>query len=469
MRIPLFGIGQASKSPYVTAKQLTNVYAEIRPAGEKSQIVGYGTPGYTLFASLGDTPPRGGIEFEKNNVDYVVHRGVLYEVNNAGVAVSRGTLLTTSGRVSLAHNGVQVMIVDGTYGYIYNTQTNVFAQITDVDFPVNPTTCTYLGRRFIASFRASSRFYVSDLDDGLSWDALNFANAESNPDAIVEVYASNGQLHLLGDISTEFWGNSGTVDFPYTPLQGTATEWGLAATWSIAKFDNTYACLIKNRMGEVMIAQMVGYLPKKISTLDLDAIINRYATVSDATAYSYMLGGHAMYVISFPSAGATWLYDASTGIWSKLKGYGITRHRGEFSMGLGGKTIIADYSNGNLYKLDADALTDNGTMIEREIVGETISTQSLEFISFDNLRIDMQTGVGISSGQGENPQVMLQISRNNGNTWGAEMWKTAGKIGEYGIRTEWRRLGTCRSFTPKIRMTDPVKFCVVSACINPEE
>ena len=152
-RIPLFGLGIAAKSPFVTAKYLQNLYAENRPQGEKSMLVAYGTPGETLFISFGATPCRGGIEFEPGSVAYVVHRGVLWEINNAAVATNRGMLLTTTGRVSMSHNGTQVMIVDGTNGYIYNTATTVFAQITDGDFPANPTTVTFLAGRFVVSFQ----------------------------------------------------------------------------------------------------------------------------------------------------------------------------------------------------------------------------------------------------------------------------------------------------------------------------
>lgn len=468
-RIPIFGPGLKAKSPYVTPKLMQNMYAEIRPQGEKSSIVGYATPGLTLFTDFGATPCRGGIEFEALSVVFVVHRGTLWEVNNAGVQTNRGTLLTTTGRVSLAHNGVQVMITDGTAGYIYNTSTNVFAQITDVDFPANPVTCCFLSGRFIANFVNSSRFYVSALYDGLSWDALEFANAETSPDPIVAVYESNGQLILLGPKTTEFWGNSGATDFPFVALQGTATEWGLAATWSIAKFDNTYACLIKNRMGEVMIAQMAGYLPKKISNVDIDSIINNYASTQDASAYSYMLGGHPMFVISFPGAGETWLYDGSTSIWSKLKSYGLSRHRIEFSMSLVNSTIVADYDNGQLYRLDPDALTDNGDSIEREVTCETIASDDIDEIPIHKLRLDMETGIGLTSGQGVNPQIALSCSRDNGKTWGPDMWKPAGAIGEYRTRVEWRRLGTQRYFTPRFRITDPVRTVFVSASINPED
>jgi Phage stabilisation protein len=467
MRIPLFGLGMASRSPYVTAKLLQNLYVEQRPQGEKSFLVAYQTPGLELFVDTGDTPWRGGIEFETGNVAYAVHLAKLYEINNAGVLTARGTLNTTSGRVSMAHNGVQVMIVDGSDGYIYNTTTTAFSQITAAGFPDNPTTVGLLGRRFIVSVHNSGRFYVSAIDDGLSWSALDFANAESNADPIIAVWVSNGQIILLGSQTTEFWGHSGALDFPFSALQGTANEWGIGARWSLAKYDNSFACLIKGRMGEVMVAKMNGYLPQRISTPDLDAIINDYSTTEDASAYSYMLGGHAMYAISFPTAGASWLYDGATGIWSKLKSFGQPRHRAQFSLTLLGKTLVADHALGRLYRLTPAMLTDNGESIEREIVGETIAGQDNQGLSIDCLRLDMETGIGTTIGQGANPQIALSCSRDNGKTWGPDLWKSAGARGEYGTRVEWRRLGTTNAFTPKIRITDPVPAVFVSAVVNP--
>jgi len=470
-QIQLFGLGVVSRSPFVTAKQLVNLYAEKRPRGEAAALVAYGTPGKLLFHDFGDTPCRGGLEFPQGNVAYVVHRAVLWEINNAGIATNRGTLNTTTGRVSMDHNGVQVMIVDGTDGYIYNTVSQVFAQITDADFPANPVTCCVLSRRFIANFLDSSRFYVSDIDNGLSWDALMFANAESNADPILAVWASTGQLILLGQMTTEFWGNSGALDFPFTALQGTSNEWGIGAIWSIAKYDNSFALVIKNRMGQVMIAQMGGYLPKKISTPDVDSIINGYPSISNASAYSYMLGGHPMYVINFPSAndgdGASWLYDGSTSMWSVLKSHLLERDRAEFGFSLIGKQIVADYATGTLYRLDETTYSENGASITREITGETVAIADAALFPVDCLRLEMETGIGLTSGQGVNPQVALSLSRDNGKTWGPDMWRTAGAIGEYGTRVEWRRLGTVRSIVPRIRMTDPVKPVFVAACINP--
>jgi hypothetical protein len=47
------------------------------------------------------------------------------------------------------------------------------------------------------------------------------------------------------------------------------------------------------------------------------------------------------------------------------------------------------------------------------------------------------------------------------------MWKDLGPMGEYGTRVEWRRLGSPRVATFKIRMTDPVPITLVSAALNP--
>ena len=101
-------------------------------------------------------------------------------------------------------------------------------------------------------------------------------------------------------------------------------------------------------------------------------------------------------------------------------------------------------------------------------MGETLRSPDGSFLDINNLRVDMEVGDGLTTGQGSNPQIGLSISRDNGKTWGPDMWRTFGKTGEYATRVEWRRLGSPRQCTPKLRVTDPVPFCIVSAAINPE-
>lgn len=466
MKAPLFGLGMQGKTPVITAKQLQNFYVEYRPRGEKTQVVGIGIPGLDLFVALGDTRVRGEpIEVQQNSLLYAVHRGTLWEINNAGTKTSRGTFLTTSGNVMAAHDGLRILFVDGTEGYLYTIATTTLAQITDGDFPSNPTSVTWQDGWFIVGFDDGT-FYISE--DGSAWDALDFATAEADPDRLVRAFADHGQVIMLGDISTEFWGDSGAQDFPFAKLKGVIAEWGLAARYSAVKFDNSIAFLCKNKMGEVMVGKLAGSSVTPLSTPDLATIINGYTTTSDATAFSYMLGQHPMCQFNFPSAGASWLYDGLTREWTKMKSYGISRHRCEFGAQYLSKTVLTDYSNGNIYKLNPLTYTENGETIEGEIIGEHWDNELQRFI-IDRLRIDMEVGVGTTSGQGSDPQIMLQFSRDGGKSYESEQWRSFGAIGEYEGSPEWRRCGLFQRANVKMRITDPVRRVVLGAYVNPKD
>lgn len=461
MNVPLFGIGQDGKSHTVTAQQHVNLYAEI--TSDKSQIAFYGTPGTTLRKSFGDTPVRGWIAID--DLYYLVHRGTLYSVNNAGTATSLGTLNTIAGRVDMAYNGTLILIVDGTNGYTFTISGSTFAQIVDADFPNGANTCTWLDGQFVVdSGTGSEQFFTSPT--GTAWDALDFASAESNPDGIVRVFSDNGEIIIGGSNTTEFWGNVGAADFSFAAIKGSTQEIGLAARWSMCKFNSGIAAVMKPNAGQVQVMFISGYVPKPISTQEVDSIINGYAAVSDATAYAYMLGGHPMLQVNFPTPQESWLYDASTGMWSRLE-YGLegARHRGELQLDYLNKTIIADYSTGDIYNLRSDTYTDNGEAIARELVTRHLFKGNKR-TPIHQLYVDMQVGVGLATGQGSNPQVMLQISKNNGASWGAELWREIGAVGNYLQRVVWRRLGIARDWLFKLRITDPVKVVFVFTSLD---
>lgn len=460
----LFGLGlQNGQSTVITAKLLTNMYCEIRPVGEKSQLVGLGFPGLDLFADFGDTPVRGMLPVEQNDLLYCVHRGVLKEVNNAGVSVNRGSLNTTSGSVGMAHNGTQVGIVDGTNMYIYNTVTLAFAQVTDVDFPVNPTSITYQDGYFIVGFD-NGRFYISALYDGLAWAALDFTRVNATAGRLQRIFSDHGELIAFQDIATSFYGNTGALDFPFARIQGAEAEWGLAARYSVVKFDDSVAFLCKNRMGEVIVGKLSGHAVTQISNPDMDKIINGYAVISDAVGMAYMLGGHPMYQINFPSAGYSWSYDSTTHIWSKRKSAGISRQLCERGAPYLSKIVFSDYDLGRLYKLNPASLTENGSPIEAEIIGEHWDRE-LSWLNIKKIRLDIEVGTQEFDASGSN--VMLQISRDGGKTYGFEMWKSCGKLGDYTRTVEWRRLGSSRRLNCKFRITDPLRRIVTGVYLNP--
>lgn len=534
----LFGISQFGKSSNVTAQNRLNCYVEPQPGDDRTTVAIYGTPGLVLFTSFGETPIRGMLV--KGDSCYVVHRGSFYEINNAGARTVRGTIGTSSGRVYMSDNGIQVIITDGVAGYIYffadiapQTLTAIthvgavatattlaphglqngrlvtvsgatsaeyngsyvitvvddtkfsytmasapaanatvvgaytvprFTQITAEGYP-NLSTVTWMDSYFIGNKPNTQQFYISGQYDGLTWDALDFSSAEANPDNIVAVIADNSNLYLFGSISTEFWNNTGAQDFPYARISGGASEIGLAAVNSLVKYDNTLAFLGKNRAGQVFVARYNGYVPEKLSTAEIDYIINEYPAVEDATAFAYNLGGHAMLQINFPAADESWLYDGYSKVWSRLQSYGIGRHRAEIGVNFLNKILVSDFENGNLYRLDQNTYTDNGDPIALEIVSKHLSNDDKRSTAH-SLQLVMESGVGAITGQGDNPQVMLSISKDGGHTWGTEQWASFGAIGMYRTRAIWRRLGMARDWAFKFRITDPVKRVIVSANLD---
>ena len=469
--IPLFGVGLSGKSPNITAQRRLNVYYEFQKFEDKTKVSIIGTPGLTLLCSLGDTPVRGMIAV--GSLLYVVHRGTFYEINNAGVTTSRGTLNTTTGRVGMATNGTQIVITDGTNGYYYTISTVTLAVISDADYPDAATTVTWQATYFMVEYL--NKFYISAQNDASSWDVLDSAAAEAAPDNLVRIEADHGETVLFGSETTEFWGNTGAVDFPWANVHGSTLEVGLASKWSLTKFDDSLAFLGKSRLGQVQVVRLNGYKTAPISDPELDHIINAYATVSDATAFSYMLGGHPMYQINFPSVEKSWLYDALSSaqagvpVWSELQsGLSGGRHRAEIACDYLNKIRVSDYSTGDIYTMDAAVYADNGTSFPMEIISRHMISD-YNRLTVDRLFVDFESGVGLATGQGSDPQAMFQVSRDGGHSWGIEQFRSIGKIGEYKARAELRGLGTSTDFVFKVRVTDPVKRIVVGASLDVEK
>lgn len=476
--IKLFGLGTQSKSANITAQHRLNLYLEKQVDNDKASVVAYGTPGLELWAAPSEQVTRGMHWFEAVGKFYVIQRGNLYEVNAAGTVTLKKTLATSptldiSGRVSMANNGTQLCIATGTYLYIYNPTTDTLTNVTTAgSFPYSGNTAntvTFLDGYFIIDRPGTGQFFVSAAYDGLTWNGLDYATAESNPDNLQAVVADKGNLVLFGTSSTEIWSNTGALSFTFSRVNGAPSPGGLAARWSLATCQGLQTGLFRNRQGALGVGQLDGYTLVPISTPDIDYLINNYTSPTDAVGFGYTLNGRSFYQISFQAEGKSWLYDFASGAWSQLKGWGVTRHRGDLCAAFDTLLIVSDYENGNLYTLSADAITDNGSPIERELHSGHVFRANRNNMTIRRLRVDMEGGVGNETGIGSDPQIMLQVSRNGGHTFGGEMWTKFGKQGQYTSRAEWRRLGMARDWVFKLRITDPVKVVIINAVIEATE
>jgi hypothetical protein len=464
--IPLMGLGVQGKSPPANAQRCVNLYFELQRDADRARMVAYRTPGLDeAFIDFGDTPVRGVIAPPNSDYAYFVHRSTFWQVDNTGTRTSRGTIATTQGRVSMAEYGRYIGLVDGDKGYYYDMQTPAtpLAEITDADFPDGATDLTWQSGFWLVELE--DELYQSDYGSITSWPG-DFASAESNPDEIMRVVADEDDVKIFGGQSIEFWQNTGAADFSFERIPGTTQKWGLAAKWSIASLDDSFAFLTKNRQGQMIAATLRGYRVQRISDHDLESRWAEYTTTTDAVAGSYMLDGHPMYVVSFPAGGETWMYDASVPRWSQLKTYGLTRHRGEIYFNYLGRNYVTDYDSGKVYRLNPTTYTDAGDPMRWELAGRHLF-DGFRKIGVDAFQLDVETGVGLATGQGSDPQVMLRVSRDGGRTWGNERMRSIGAVGEYKKRVIWRKCGRGRDFVFELAGSDPVKYAILGAGILP--
>ena len=472
---PLFGVGISNKSVNVTAQKRINLYVEIQQDEDKTKLALYRMPGSSLFTTMGDTPIRG--MYSLGNFLYVIHRGTFWEINNAGVKTNRGSLVTTTGRVSIIDNGTQILIVDGTQGYYYTPATTTFVQIARAGpaagFPVNPVSCTFQASFFIVVQGGSQFFFVSGSYDASTWNALQFAAAETSPDNLMATISDHGELIQLGDVSTEFWQPSAALDFAFIIEQGAQAEWGLAAQYSLAKLGESIIFLCKNRLGEANVSVLNGHSAFRVSTSELDSILNAGVN-SDATGFSYALDGHLFYQLNLPTLNQSWLYDATSSklagqpVWSQLKSYNLARQKFETQANYLGRVMFGDYSNGNIYYLDRTVQTDNGDPIYWTLIGKHFG-KGEDLVHVSRVYLDMETGTALQSGQGSNPLVMLDISKDDGHTYPIQRTCSMGLVGQYNTRCTFRRLGRSGlsgSMVYRFTGSEPIKTVIVGAGIK---
>ena len=465
-QVQLFGVGTKAISPAITAQRRINLYVETRREGEKTKFALVGRPGLVEFANtLAANPTRGmwAVNTLSQPLLFVVQAATVYAINNAGAVTAIGTLNTTIGDVSMVDDGTYLMIVDGDYGYYYNMVTAAgIVQITDGNFTTSPVYCTWQDTYFIVVSGATNQFQLSDNGTPITWPAVNINFSGASPGALRVGISDHSILNLFGEVYTEYWQNAGSPDFPFAAIPGSSQEFGLATAWSLAKFDNALVGLFKNRMGGINISRMSGFALKRLSDGDIeDAIATYGAQINDAKGFSVQWGGHPVYILNFLAAGQTWMYDGDTGIWSELQGYSENFRGAKFALFVN-RLCIADRSTGAIYQFSTEAFEDAGDPLVREVWTRRIWNNN-RYIGINWIQIDVESGTGTISGQGANPVLDLQVSKDGGNTFYSVGYSSIGEIGHYTQRVFWSSLGAARDWVLKLRITDPAKIVITNA------
>lgn len=476
-QIPFVGASYQARSKNLDAQACINLFPVMGESGTAKTVAAlYGTPGTRPLVTLDDGPVRA-LHPPTDGGQLVVVSGT--SVYRVDVGLSKATTVTKIGSVdpgampvAVTDNGTQAVIVTGDSGYIVDLAANTVTPIADDGF-YGATSADILITFAIFNRPGTNQFYISGSND-MTFDALDFASAESNAEPIVRLLVNHADIVIFKKTVTEIWRASGNVDFPFARDTNAAIEQGCAAPWSAVSMDNSVFWIGAAAEGGGIVWRLDGYTPRRVSTDAVEYAIASYGDISDAMGYAYQQEGHTFYMLTFPSAGATWCYDAGTQLWHQRAyldpGTGkLGRHRSNCHVYYGGLHIVGDFETGDLYALDLDYFYDGADPMPSIRAAAHVAGPDYTWIVHNRLQVDMETGVGQSDGQGAAPVALLDWSNDGGHTWGNQHPASMGRIGEYRARARWNRLGRARDRVYRITITDPVKRVILGAALNPEE
>lgn len=469
MKLPGFvGPTYAMPAGSFDAQRCVNMYPIVSESRTSKSVSALrGTPGYETAYTAGGGPIRGSLVTGQGRA-FVVSGNQFYEIT-ATSAVLRGTLTTNTGRVSMAENGVQVLIVDGVAGWLLTLDTNSYAQVTDSDFPVS-SWVSFINGFFIAVDDGTNNFYISAIYDGNSWAALDFSNVVYSSDNLLAAVPDKGALWMFGEKTVEVFSNTGAAAFPFERIEGAVIETGCAAAATIQKFDNSLAWLGVDEQGRGVVWRTSGYQAVRMSNEAIEALIAKAPDYSESYAYVYHEQGHVFYVLQVNGLNTTLVYDGSTGLWHERTYFDKSvnveeQHRGRCHLFFNKQNYIGDRVTGAIYRQSLDLFSNDGDEIHRMRVSPHYQDEK-NSVPYGSFELDCETGVGLTTGQGSDPQIMLQYSNDGGKTWSNELWRGLGKQGEYKRRVRWGRVGSARDRVYRVRYTDPTFFQINEAYVN---
>ncbi len=469
MIFPLIGSSFTSQSILAADMLSMNWYVEaMEDKNATTPAALYPTPGLSVFATLPTTPVRG--LMTQNARTFGVGGTGAYEVSSAGVVTALGTMLTDTNPATLSTNGPaghQVFFTSGTHGYIYDLNSAAF---TDVLTGV--TMGAFLDGFFLALDAPTSTLKLSALEDGTTWSGS--AQRNTAGDKWQAMLISHRLVWLFGSQRTDVWTNTGAANFPLAPVDGAFLEQGIAAPFSAVEIDNAPMWLGANDNGAGVVWRANGFTAQRTSTHAVELAIQGYSTISDAVGWAYQDQGHSFYVLNFPTAGATWVWDAATnewhqrGLWSP-NAMMFTAYRPQSHAFAFNQHLVGDRQTGAIYTMSiANQLDADGAYIRRVRRSPTLIGE-MGRLFVPELQVHLEPGLGVQAGQGSAPLVMLRQSIDGGKTWGNERTVSAGPAGAYQKRALFTRNAAGRMQTFEVSVTDPVPFRLIQGFAEVEK
>lgn len=456
------GPSYQSRSKPLSAQQTKMWYQQFNESG-KEQFVLMPFPG---LKTIGNAV---GIDRGFNRMTEIVYQvkgNTLYEIDRFGTHTSRGTIPGT-GRAIMANDGINLFIVTDLRVFQYSADSLSVIEVTDPEIK-GAQSVDFINNQFLYTKKKFTT--VSDVGNGASASGLNIIGEETLPDDMVRDFVFEEIIYRCGVRSVVGWFNSGVGSPPIEKLQGRIFTVGLAAINSIAETDEAFYWLGDDNA----IYRAAAGNKERVSTDAISNEIQGYSRVDDAIGSTFTFEGQNFYALSFPTGNKTFVLSESLGEngWFEISsGTDNGVYQGTSFISAYNKILVADVSNGNIYELDLDTYQNNGEVLQRTRVTQTVDASLIggakkDRVGMSTLTIEMATGEGTVLGQGDNPRIMIEYSDDGGRTFSSGTWARTGRLGEFILLVEFDDLGTFYSRIFRISTSDPVNYSIYSASIS---
>jgi hypothetical protein len=384
--------------------------------------------------------------------------GALFSVSGGTLykdGVSLGAINGT-GPVKWAAGIDEVVLTRGQTAYSYNG-TNLQA----IAFPdgANVVSVHWASRKFYFVRANSGRFYWSELDDGRTIDGLNYANAESEQDSLLDIAKQGDVFWMMGVNTGEAWVLTGDPDLPLTRVVQRNLGRGVQATGCCEEVEGTVYFI----SSDGMVCRILD-ASQRVSSSALEEKIRKSATGS---TYLFQYEGKVLLCLRL-DAGTYALDLALDHQPLVLSTYGRMQWAPKCAIQVGSEVLFGDDTNGTIWQFDPDSSTDSGqAQLEKRFsaglpVGDTPASVS-------NIIVQGNSGdTSATTGEASDPPLEMRFSRDGGREWSAYRSARWGSQGEYRRRA---RYGSCGMFGPpgflaEFRMMAVVPLRIASVRAN---
>lgn len=371
------------------------------------------------------------------------------------------TLVNQTVTVNSVSNSCLYVSPDGkTMNVAVGMGTHTNVTWTAGPYPVTASGGAFLDGYFIVAIPNTKQINISAINDGTSWSPLDYAIKEAYPDNIAALLSDHEELWIFGTQTSEVWRDTGASTFPLERDPGAFIQMGCIASASpvrlISPAGAGVAWLGGDPRGWTVAYFAIGYAPSRVSTHAVEQAWATYATTADAVSYVYTDRGHQFWVLSFPGADATWVYDATENFWHERGWWNGTtngRQRGAAHVFGFGLHLVGDYATGAIYAMSMDTYDDAGTAIHRIRAAPEPLGPDEDWVFHGRFRLE-------ADGASLNPS--LDWSIDGGHTFNTPRTTTSQAAGALAVY-DYRRLGRSRARVWRVTITAAVKVALINA------